>query len=464
MTNARRLALLMVLLSGGISVLWGCALGRAIPGGPVDFQAIYYGSRTLIQHHNPYVVSEVEGVYQAEGGERSPLPDALRRYHCVTLYVNLPPTLLVVAPFAMLPLGIAQVLWMILTASSLILAAFLAWDLAANDAPILSAFLIGFLLANCQILFGTGNTAGIVVGLCVTASWCFLRDRFVPAGILCMAVSLSIKPHDAGLVWLFFLLAGGATRKRALQSAVLVAALALPAILWVSQVAPHWIHDWQTNMTAISAPGGLNDPRPASVTNNSAGSVISLQAVFSIFRDDPRFYNSASYLVCGTLLLVWVFTTLRSRSSRDSAWLALAAIVPLTILVTYHRVYDAKLLLLTVPACALLWAGGGPTRWIACALNAAGVVLNGDITLAILELFTKQLHLSTAALSGQILTVVLARPNQEILLAMSVFYLWIYARRASFNPVSAKSGWFWRGTQRTSDSLNRPTAENLVQE
>jgi hypothetical protein len=40
------------------------------------------------------------------------------------------------------------------------------------------------------------------------------------------------------------------------------------------------------------------------------------------------------------------------------------------------------------------------------------------------------LHISTAGLSGQMLTVVLTRPTPIILLAMSVFYLWVYVRHA----------------------------------
>lgn len=428
MTMSRRLGLLLVLLSGGISVWWGSFLGRIIPGGPIDFQAIYYGSRTLIQHHNPYSVSEVEGVYWAEGGGRVPLPDPVRSHRCLTLYVNLPPTLFLVAPFAMLPLATAQALWMTLTAAVLILASFLMWDLGAKRAPILSACLVGFLLANCQFVFATGNTAGIVVGLCVVAVWCFLEERFLAAGILCLAVSLAIKPHDAGLVWLYFLLVGGAHRKRALQTLVVTAVLALPAIFWVSHVVPHWINDWHVNMTAISAPGGLNDPRPAAFGSGSVAGVISLQSIISVFSNDSQFYNVASYIVCGALLLVWLIATLRSRLSQERAWLALAAIVPLTILVTYHRVYDVKLLLLTVPACAMLWTGGGPIGWIGLVLNAAGVVLNGDIPLTVLGVLSEKLHLSTAALSGQILTVVLARPNEDILLAMAIFYLWVYVR------------------------------------
>ncbi|HEV2486831.1 MAG TPA: glycosyltransferase family 87 protein [Terracidiphilus sp.] len=435
MTKVRRNCLLVVLLSGAISVLWGFSIGRKDSGGPTDFQAVYYGARCLLQHHNPYSVREMEGVYRA-AGEESPSP-TLRQRQLVTLYVNLPTTFLLIAPLEMFPLGMAQVLWMLLTAGGLILAALLMWNLGEKYAPVLSACLIAFLLANCEFVFFTGNTAGIVVGFGVVAAWCFLQERFVLAGILCMAVSLAIKPHDAGLVWLYFLLAGGVHRKRALQTLAVTAVLALSAILWVSHVAPHWMQDWHSNMTFISARGGINDPGPTAVAADNFARVISLQAAFSIFRDDPQFYNLATYLVCGPLLLVWLVTTLRSRSSQDRALLALAAIVPLTILVTYHRVYDAKLVLLTVPACAMLWATGGPIRWIALVLNTAGVVLCSDAPMIVLDGLARSLHLSTSVWSGQILTVVLDRPTTDILLIMGIFYLWVYVRSV-FYPSSCK--------------------------
>jgi hypothetical protein len=438
MTKVRRLCLFLVLLSGALSVLWGFSIGLKNSGGPTDFQAVYYGARCLIQHHNPYSVTEMEGLYQA-AGEESPSPTERQRL-LVTLYVNLPTTFLLFAPFEMLPLGMAQVLWMILTAGSLILAGFLMWKLGERYAPVLSACLVAFMLANCEFVYSTGNTAGIVVGLVVVAAWCFLQERFVLAGILCMAVSLAIKPHDGGLVWLYFLLAGGVHRKRALQTLAVTAVLALSAILWVSYVAPHWMQDWQSNMTVISARGGFNDPGPTAVVADSFAKVISLQAIFSIFHDDPQFYNPATYLVCGALLLVWLIATLRSRSSREKDWLALAAIVPLTLLITYHRVYDAKLVMLTIPACALLWTRGGPVKWIALGLSAAGVVVCSDIPLILLEWFAQGLHLSTAVLSGQILTVVLGRPATDILLLMGVFYLWVYVRSVFFPLPSALPG------------------------
>jgi hypothetical protein len=303
------------------------------------------------------------------------------------------------------------------------------WNLGASYAPDVSLFLIFILLANCESIFVAGNTAGIAVGLCVVAVWCFLRERFVPAGILCLALSLAIKPHDAGLVWLYFLLAGGVSRKRALQSLCITAALGLAAFLWLSHVAPHWMQDWQSNLATISVPGGINEPGPASLTGRSSFMVIDLQAAISIFRDDPRIYNPASYLFCGALLLLWAARTVRSSFSPARAWIALAAIVPLTMLLTYHRPWDAKLLMLTIPACAMLWAEGGRIARIALLVNSAGLLLTADIPLAILNSVTNQMHLGTTGIFAQMLTVVMIRPASLILLVMSIFYLWVYLRR-----------------------------------
>lgn len=435
MTRTRRFGLILVLLSCGISVLWGANLGRNTPGGPIDFQAIYFGSRALLDHHPPYNPGEMETYYRAARG--NDLPQNPRQLTCVFLYINLPTTLLLIAPFAAMPLYLAQWTWMVLTAVALATAALLMWDIGAKSAPVLTAWLIGFLLANCEFIYEAGNAAGLVIALCVVAAWCFLKGRLVRFGVVCMALSLAIKPHDAGLVWLYFLLAGGLFRKRALQAAILCAALAVPAVVWVSQVEPHWFMDLHSNLATDSAPGALNDPGPTAVLRPSAAGVVSLQAVFSIFRDDPRFYNLASYLVCGAILLAWTALTLRARPSWQRAWLALAAITPITLLVTYHRAYDTKLLLFTVPACALLWAEGKWIRWTALALTTAAIVLNGDIPLTLLGGLSDALHLSAASLSGKILIVLLGRSSQLILLAVSVFYLLIYARSCRSAETSA---------------------------
>jgi hypothetical protein len=430
----RRKALVCILLASGISIWWGFAMGQSLNGW-VDFRAVYYGTRCLLEHHNPYSVSELEAVYRAEGGERPSETVAARQ--AVTLYVNMPTSFLFVAPFAMLPWGPAHLLWLSVTAGFFILAAFLMWSIGARDAPEVSLLLICILLIDCEGIFCAGNTAGIVIGLCVVAVWCFLEERPAWVGILCLAASLAIKPHDAGLVWLYFLLAGGVYRRRALETLLVTAVVGVSAFLWVSHVAPHWMVGWRSNLAAISVRGGINEPDLASLTGRSASMVIDLQAAISIFWDDARIYNPVSYLVCGALLLAWSARTLRSHFSRANAWLALAAVVPLTMLVTYHRPWDAKLLMLAVPACALLWAEGGLTGRLALGLSAAGLVLTGDVPLAICAILAKKLNVGTAGIGAKVLTVVLLRPASLILLTMCIFYLWVYLRRAGSDAQGA---------------------------
>jgi hypothetical protein len=438
MTKTRRIGLFWLLLCCGFSALWGTFLNQSSPNGVLDFKGIYYDAKCLLQHDDPYKVGEPLRVYLAQEGKLPQSADGLRRVLEVDVYP--PATSIFIAPFAILPFGFARFLWTIVTAASLILASFLMWDFAVDFAPVASGCLICFVLVNSEILFGTGNTAGIVVSLCIVAVWCFLEEKFVWTGILCLAVSLAIKPHDAGLVWLYFLLAGGAYRKRALQTLLVTAVLTVLALLWITPIAPHWMQELDSNLQAASSPSGLSNPAFASVTGRTAGMVIDLQSAIIVFRDDPRFYNPVSYLVCGALLLVWSVRTLRSRFSLANAWFALAAVVPFAMLVTYHRPYDAKLLLLAVPACAMLWAEGGPIRWLALLVTSAGIASTSDIPLVILLILTKNLHIPTAGLSGQILTVVLMRPTPLILLVMGIFYLCVYLRRDPVRVATAESG------------------------
>jgi hypothetical protein len=62
-------------------------------------------------------------------------------------------------------------------------------------------------------------------------------------------------------------------------------------------------------------------------------------------------------------------------------------------------------------------------------VNGLGIVLAGDIPLVIFVNLYQSLHLSTVELSGKIMTVLLMRPVPLILLAMAIFYLWVYVRR-----------------------------------
>jgi hypothetical protein len=426
MTKARLDGLYLLLLGTMVFLFLGAIGAKVNPASMVDFKVLYYPARCLIQQCDPYNEAQVERIAQAEGGQSS-LDSEMTR-HIIDRYIYLPTAFSFTLPFAMLPWGPAHVLWMTATIASLFLASFLIWDIGAHYAPVLSGALIGLLLANSETLMMLGNSAGLAISLCAVAVWCFLRERFVPAGILCIAVSLAFKPQDAGPVWLYFLLAGGIYRRRALQAFFLMAALSLPGVLWVWRVAPHWMPEWHSNLLAFSAHGGASDPALAAMGHRALDMMVSLQTAISFFWDDPHIYNPASYLVCFLPLFVWVVITLRSRFSSKGAWLALAAIAALSMLPTYHRAHDARLLIITVPACAILWAEGGVIGRLALWINVVGFVLIGDIPWIILHVLFGKYDLSTTGTAGRLLTAIWIFPTPLILLVMGMFYLWGYLR------------------------------------
>ena len=435
MTRARLDGLYLLLLGSLVFLFLGAVEEKSSNVAMQDFKVVYYPARCLLQHCDPYNESEVLRIYLAEGGE-SPFDTANQRQFA-TRYIYLPTAFFLTVPFAMLPWGPAHVVWMTLTVGSLVIASFLIWNLGTDYAPVISGCLIGFMLANSEVIFVLCNAGGIAVSLCVVGVWCFLRERFVRAGIVCLAISLAVKPQDAGLVWLYFLLAGGVYRKRALQTLLATVGLSLPGVLWVWHTAPQWIQEWHSNVLAFSAHGGLTDPGPASANGYGLSMMVNLQTVISAFWDDPHIYNPASYLVFAPLFFVWVFVTLRSRPSPKRRLLGLATIAALSMLPVYHRLNDAKLLLLGVPACATLWAEGGLIGWLALLLNAAGFILTGDLPWVLLLGFVRYLHLSMTGLTGQILRAVLVFPTPLILLVMAVFYLWVYVS-SSCDPAASE--------------------------
>jgi hypothetical protein len=422
-------SLYLVLLSSALFLCLGVALEMGSSHPASDFRFVYNGARCLIQHADPYKQSEFVRVYLADGGDLGSGFDR-QAYMEMARHMYLPTNLLI-APLAMLPWKPAFVIWTILTAVSFMLGSLLMWHLGAKYAPVLSGFLVAFFLATSESLLLTGNATGVAVGLAVIAVWCFVEERFVRTGVILLAISLMLKPHEAGLVWLYFLLAGGVYRKRALQTLGAVVALSAPLLVWVTVVAPHWLPELRSNLAVLSSHGHLDDPGPASMGGHGVGMIIDLQSVISMFRDDPRIYNPASYLICGVLLVVWSLTTLRSRPTPARAWIALASIAALSMLPVYHRLGDSKLLLITVPACAMLWAEGGLIGRAALAINTAAILLTGELQWAIFLRVLGSISQSSTAFSEKLRVAVQVFPVPLMLLVVSVFYLWVYIRRAS---------------------------------
>ncbi len=423
MTKTRLDSLYLMLLGCVVFMLLGGAGAKTSSAAFQDFKVLYYPARCLLQHCDPYDETQVKAVFTANGGDSSNSANMLL---FATRYIYLPTAFPLTVPFAILPLSIAQAAWMIVTVMSLILASFLMWDLGASQHPIVAGCLIGYLLANSEVIFILCNAAGLAVSLCVISVWCFQSNRFSVVGVLCLAVSLAVKPQDAFLVWLYYLLAGGIHRRRALQALAVVIIFGLPALLWTWQVSPHWLQEWQRNVATFSAHSGLTDPGPDSANGYGLSMMVNLQPVFATWKDESRFYNLASYLLCAPLFLLWAITALRDSSSRQRQWLALAAAASLTMLPVYHRLNDTKLLLLTVPACAMLWAEGGKLGRLALLLNSAVFLLCSDLLWVAAMGIVAHLHLSTGDAFGGILRAAFVCPTPLGLLTLAIFYTWAY--------------------------------------
>lgn len=436
MTRTKRIVALLVCV--GISCVYSLVVRQHAANVTLmcDFGEIYFGARCAMHGQDPYNPTALIHEFAVEGGKLPDDPAQAKMVRSIlSLEFYLPIALLLAVPLALIPWVIAQNLWMFVIAGLLGLAAFLVWDLGAEAAPDVWLLLTCFLLANCEGLLLDGNAAGISVALCVIASWCFLRHWHEWVGVLLLAVALSLKPHDAGFVWLYFLLAGGVLRKCALQTLSVVAVLAFCALLWIAPVSPHWPQEIHSSLAMVSAHGGTFDPGLSGTTNSGAGQILDLQAVLSIFWNNPSFYNLTTYILFSALLLLWVFVTLVRQPSRKGTLYALASISALSLLPLYHRTNDARLLLLAIPACAILWTSKGPVRWCAFGLTSAAIFLTADMPLAILGSFTRNLTLSTSTFAGKLTAVLLLRPTPVAILALGCFYLWVYFRDSSSTVV-----------------------------
>lgn len=426
--NSRRDGLLFLILGSVIFVLLGIAIEASSPATMGDFRTQYYPARCLIQGGDPYNEGDVFSVYRATPGEPLAAISSASRF-LTTRYIYPPTAFPLTIPFAILPIRAARALWMAASSIVLLIAGYLIWDIGSVYAPLLSGVLTGALLSNSELIISNGNVAGIVAGVCVIAVWCFLNDKLIGVGIVCLSFALLVKPHDSGFVWLFFLLSPGRYRKHALQTLAVTVAIGLPVILWVSHRSPNWIQEMQTNVNIISAyAGGL---APETGTPLRPQMMLNLQTIIGFFSSNPHVYNSVTYFICGVMLLAWTIATFRQQPSRANHLLGLASIAALTMLPVYHRECDGKLLLLAIPACAMLWAEGGRVGRLAVVITSIALFVTADIPWAIDIGLLNHVHHQAAGISGAALSALQVFPAPVSLLATALFFLLVYIRRTS---------------------------------
>jgi hypothetical protein len=313
-----------------------------------DFVPVYTGARCLLHGCNPYDTSQLEQQFYQAGGRAGELPSWQ-----IDVPVYPPSTFLVLSPLALLPFPAARLLWFLLSGCLLVTAAGLTLSVSPPPHRWLATALISFFLVTAGILLVLGQPAVFAISLVVIGSCLFLRGRLLPLATLLFMLSLAVKPQIGGLIVLYFLVQKIHWRYAAGAMAG-AGALLLSACLVLGHHprSADWASTLRTNLSATLSAGGSADPRPA---NQQAIGDTNLQTLTSIFFPDAGRFNPVAYAIFLGLLAAGVMAVARASAGKELPFLALGALSILSLTPVYHRFYDTRLLLLSIPAVLIVF-------------------------------------------------------------------------------------------------------------
>lgn len=322
-----------------------------------DFASVYSASRTWLHGGNPYDLPAVVATWRHEG--------VFSRRSASTWATVYPPTsLLMLVPLALLPAGVAMVAWLVITLALLGLQFAALIDLAGlrrHDPRAL--ILVGAALASAPLQFGilSGQLSLPAISACVIAFWCAGRGRDRLAGVF-IGLACAVKPQVAAPFVVYYLV----LRRRTVARSAVLYGMLICAVALAGMALSHinWIAGWSQSITASRQFGGVNDYGWADQFRDE---IIDLKILLVSIPLDPLVLRVVIECIVLALLAWYVqaFPRGRERSDRDEL-LSLAALSALSLLLVYHRAYDATLL-----TTALAWALAeldGPRRGYAVAL------------------------------------------------------------------------------------------------
>ncbi|MBZ5547274.1 MAG: DUF2029 domain-containing protein [Acidobacteriia bacterium] len=248
--------------------------------------------------------------------------------------------LFVLAPMTILPWPLAHAVWLVINVMAY---AFMGLSLASlmhlqwNE--LRTYVFCAFLLALAP--FHTGLAAGsiAIVVVSITAVVCLAAERRhdILAGTL-LAIAVSLKPQIALPFLLYFLLC---RRWRLAGTAIgIVALVAALAVLRLTIAGAPWLGNYLDDNRILFSRGSLGDFTEA---NPIRFGLVNLQVLHYVLFHDRATANGLA-LTVGILAGLWWLFLLSRRSANGRHLLALSALVVISLLPVYHRLYDASLL------------------------------------------------------------------------------------------------------------------------
>jgi hypothetical protein len=380
-----------------------------------DFKQPYSSARCLLSHCDPYSEPDTRAVFLAAGGIDN---DKIVFDPYSALY---PPfSLVMLTPIAALPYPVAHDVWEVLIAATFAIAIMLALQLslAAAEVSVQLAAVLAIFAFSSTILLMLGQISGLVIALMGIGFFLMMRERWLVIAGACFFIALMLKPHDAGLPFLYMLFAGPRWRKTFYWVSAACIAFTVGSVFWFAHMpaTAHWLVELGVNLKGNSAASSVNNPAAP-----EAIFLADLQSIFAVVRDQSSFYNSAAAGVSVLLFCLWAVPALRLPNSLTKHVLSIAAISCIMLLPLYHRQYDSRILLLVFPAVACLMDRRQGRIW-----GMTGLTLTGIATVVSSHSFLNIVvtrYPAAIRAASPVRTLLLYRPIASIFLVLAVYFI-----------------------------------------
>jgi hypothetical protein len=320
-----------------------------------DLASPYAGAHAWTRGANPYSSLELENRLVALGRERDPSGKPI---YTSPIY---PPSIFpLLSPIALLRWSVARVLVVglevvLFLAQIPVLMNLVGWPRETKH--ILVACIAASLLAPFHTGVALGQVAMIAIPMSILSLGASYRSHHVVSGVL-LGLAIALKAQVSAVFLLYHLL------KRNWWTLTLSILIPLAAgalsIGWMSAHGVPWLETFRSNIDVVSS-GGDTDPRgPLSYQ------LINLHVLLHRFTRHYQVVNILVVAITGAILGL-AAVRLR-RDSPQHNWLIYASVLAVaTLLLVYHRFYDAGVLIL--PAFWALANLETPLRrWAAVAL------------------------------------------------------------------------------------------------
>ena len=310
-----------------------------------DFSTVYAATRCWLHGANPYDHAALKSELAKAGA-----PPDIQHDQDINPSVYLPSSMPWTALIGSLRWPTANVSWcllsLILFATSL-RAILMRTRLSSRGKWLAACAALAFSPTYVGIYDGN---PGVVATSLISLAICFNAEQSAIIGGVLLGIALCFKPQLAICALCVF-----AIRKIwkpvAAALAVFVISLAL-GIIVVSSFGHSWTW-WNTeqqNVAISFQPGGQSDPVPTSAV---AWQMLNTQALLSYAIRNRHACDVAVWVLAAILTVT--FWRVRGRSTLPSYWRDVAFFSSVTLMITYHRYYDAQLLLLLIPVLAEMW-------------------------------------------------------------------------------------------------------------